>query len=86
MENSAAHLTRRKPKNRRKMEKALIIILSILIVLGGVGFIYQKQLVVLAFNMFASGTVKEALDDSFKPAGDKDAPVVQHTDPFHCCC
>ncbi|WP_240036753.1 LCP family protein [Paenibacillus amylolyticus] len=83
MENSAAHLTRRKPKKpKKKWKKPLIIILSLLIVLGGIGFIYQKQLVVLAFNLFASGTVKEALDDSFKPAGDKDAPVVQHTDPF----
>lgn len=83
MENSAAHLTRRKPKKpKKKWKKPLIITLSVLLVLGGLGFIYQKQLVVFAFNMFASGTVKEALDDSFKPAGDKDAPVVQHTDPF----
>lgn len=83
MENSAAHLTRRKPKKpKKKWKKPLIITLSVLLVLGGLGFIYQKQLVVFAFNMFASGTVKEALDDSFKPAGDKDAPVVEHTDPF----
>ncbi|KOY14400.1 transcriptional regulator [Paenibacillus xylanivorans] len=83
MENSAAHLTRRKPKKpKKRWKKPLIIILSTLIVLGGVGFIYQKQLVVFAFNLFASGTVKEALDDSYKPAGDKDAPVVEHTDPF----
>lgn len=83
MENSAAHLTRRKPKKpKKRWKKPLIIILSTLIVLGGLGFIYQKQLVVFAFNLFASGTVKEALDDSYKPAGDKDAPVVEHTDPF----
>ncbi|WP_433748817.1 LCP family protein [Paenibacillus amylolyticus] len=83
MENSAAHLTRRKPKKpKKKLKKPLIITLSVLLVLGGLGFIYQKQLVVFAFNMFASGTVKEALDDSYKPAGDKDAPVVEHTDPF----
>ncbi|MGN7414778.1 LCP family protein [Paenibacillus sp. SAF-068] len=83
MENSAAHLTRRKPKKpKKKWKKPLIITLIVLLVLGGFGFIYQKQLVVFAFNMFASGTVKEALDDSFKPAGDKDAPVVEHTDPF----
>ncbi|PQP84286.1 transcriptional regulator [Paenibacillus sp. PCH8] len=83
MENSAAHLTRRKPKKpKKRWKKPLIITLSVLIVLGGLGFIYQKQLVLLAFNMFASGTVKEALDDSYKPAGDKDAPVVEHTDPF----
>lgn len=83
MENSAAHLTRRKPKKpKKRWKKPLIIILSILIVLGGVGFIYQKQLVLLAFNLFASGTVKEALDESFKPVGDQDAPVVEHTDPF----
>lgn len=83
MENSAAHLTRRKPKKpKKRWKKPLIIILSTLIVLGGVGFIYQKQLVLLAFNLFASGTVKEALDESFKPVGDKDAPVVEHTDPF----
>ncbi|MFX3648944.1 MAG: LCP family protein [Paenibacillus sp.] len=83
MENSAAHLTRRKPKKPKKTwKKPLIITLSVLLVLGGLGFMYQKQLVVFAFNMFASGTVKEALDDSYKPAGDKDAPVVEHTDPF----
>ncbi|SEK43430.1 transcriptional attenuator, LytR family [Paenibacillus sp. OK003] len=83
MENSAAHLTRRKPKKpKKRWKKPLIIILSTLIVLGGVGFIYQKQLVLLAFNLFASGTVKEALDESFKPVGDQDAPVVEHTDPF----
>jgi len=83
MENSAAHLTRRKPKKpKKKWKKPLIITLSVLLVLGGLGFIYQKQLVVFAFNLFASATVKEALDDSFKPAGDKDAPVVEHTDPF----
>ncbi|MDQ0659606.1 LCP family protein [Paenibacillus sp. W2I17] len=83
MENSAAHLTRRKPKKpKKKWKKPLIITLSVLLVLGGLGFIYQKQLVVFAFNMFASATVKDALDDSFKPAGDKDAPVVEHTDPF----
>ncbi|QLG42649.1 LCP family protein [Paenibacillus sp. E222] len=83
MENNAAHLTRRKPKKpKKRWKKPLIIILSTLIVLGGVGFIYQKQLVLLAFNLFASGTVKEALDESFKPVGDKDAPVVEHTDPF----
>lgn len=83
MENSAAHLTRRKPKKpKKKWKKPLIITLSVLLVLGGLGFIYQKQLVVFAFNLFASATVKDALDDSFKPAGDKDAPVVEHTDPF----
>ncbi|WP_458461537.1 LCP family protein, partial [Paenibacillus sp.] len=83
MENSAAHLTRSKPKKPKKSwKKPLIITLSVLLVLGGLGFVYQKQLVVFAFNMFASGTVKEALDDSYKPAGDKDAPVVEHTDPF----
>lgn len=85
MENSAAHLTRRKPKKpKKRWKKPLIITLSVLIVLGGLGYVYQKQLVVLAFNLFASGTVKEALDDSFKPVGDQNAevPVVQHTDPF----
>ncbi|WP_339190651.1 LCP family protein [Paenibacillus sp. FSL R5-0490] len=83
MENSAAHLTRRKPNNpKKKWKKPLIITLSVLLVLGGLGFIYRKQLVVFAFNLFASATVREALDDSFVPAGDKDAPVVEHTDPF----
>ncbi|WP_440114440.1 LCP family protein [Paenibacillus sp. QZ-Y1] len=80
MENSAAHLTRRKPK--KSWKKPLIITLSALIVLGGLGFIYQKQLVRLAFNMFASGTVKEVLNESYKPVGDREAPVVEHTDPF----
>lgn len=85
MENSAAHLTRRKPKKpKKRWKKPLIITLSVLIVLGGLGYVYQKQLVLLAFNLFASGTVKEALDDSYKPVGDQNAevPVVQHTDPF----
>lgn len=85
MENSAAHLTRRKPKKpKKRWKKPLIITLSVLIVLGGLGYVYQKQLVLLAFELFASGTVKEALDDSYKPVGDPNAevPVVQHTDPF----
>ncbi|WP_145044828.1 MULTISPECIES: LCP family protein [Paenibacillus] len=83
MENSAAHLTRRKPKKpKKRWKKPLIITLSVLVLLGGLGFIYQKQLVILAFKMFASDTVKETLDDSFKPAGNEDAPVVEHTDPF----
>ncbi|GAB1158355.1 transcription antiterminator LytR [Paenibacillus illinoisensis] len=85
MENSAAHLTRRKPKKpKKRWKKPLIITLSVLIVLGGLGYVYQKQLVLLAFNLFASGTVKEALDDSYKPVGDQNAevPVIQHTDPF----
>jgi len=85
MENSAAHLTRRKPKKpKKRWKKPLIITLSVLIVLGGLGYVYQKQLVLLAFNLFASDTVKEALDDSYKPVGDQNAevPVVQHTDPF----
>ncbi|WP_342553385.1 LCP family protein [Paenibacillus sp. FSL R7-0652] len=83
MENSAANLTRRKPKKSKKnWKKPLIITLSILIVLGGLGFIFQKELVRLAFNMFASGTVKEALDKSYKAVGNEEAPVVEHTDPF----
>ncbi|WP_458127374.1 LCP family protein [Paenibacillus sp. Z3-2] len=83
MENSAAHLTRRKPKKpKKRWKKSLIITLSVLLVLGGLGFIYQKQLVVFAFNLFASDSVKETLDESFKPVGDQDAPVVEHTDPF----
>lgn len=83
MENSAAHLTRRKPKKpKKRWKKPLIITLSVLLVLGGLGFIYQKQLVVFAFNLFASDSVKETLDESFKPVGDQDAPVVEHTDPF----
>ncbi|CAI6080341.1 Polyisoprenyl-teichoic acid--peptidoglycan teichoic acid transferase TagU [Paenibacillus sp. JJ-100] len=83
MENSAAHLTRRKPKKpKKKWKKRLIITLSILIVLGGIGFIFQKELVRLGFNMFAAGTVKETLDKSYKPVGDRDVPVVEHTDPF----
>ena len=83
MENSAAHLTRRKPKKPKKSwKKPLIITLSILIVLGGLGFIFQKEVVRLAFNMFASGTVKEALDKSYKAVGNEEAPVVEHTDPF----
>ncbi|WP_338067122.1 LCP family protein [Paenibacillus silvae] len=83
MENSVAHLTRRKPKKpKKKWKKPLIITFSILIVLGGLGFIYQKELVRLGFNMFAAGTVKEALDKSYKGVGDREAPVVQHTEPF----
>ncbi|MBR2565302.1 MAG: LCP family protein [Paenibacillus sp.] len=83
MENSAAHLTRRKPKKpKKKWKKRLIITLSILIVLGGIGFIFQKELVRLGFNMFAAGTVKDTLDKSYKPVGDRDVPVVEHTDPF----
>lgn len=83
MENSATHLTRRKPKKPKKSwKKPLIITFSILIVLGGLGFIFQKEVVRLAFNMFASGTVKEALDKSYKAVGDREAPVVQYTEPF----
>ncbi|MGO4528994.1 LCP family protein [Paenibacillus sp. 2TAF8] len=83
MENSAAHLTRRKPKKPKKSwKKPLIITLSILIVLGGLGFIFQKEVVRLAFNMFASGTVKEALDKSYKAVGNEEAQIVEHTDPF----
>lgn len=45
MENSVAHLTRRKPKKpKKKWKKPLIITFSILIVLGDLGLSIKRNL------------------------------------------
>ncbi|WP_356722653.1 LCP family protein [Paenibacillus sp. JJ-223] len=88
MENSIASLSRmdrkKKPqKPKKSWKKPLLIAFSVLILLGGLGFVFRKDLVLLGFKLFASDTVKDVLDESFKPVGDaEEEPVVKHTDPF----
>lgn len=58
------------------------IALAIIAIVGLSGFIFRKQLAVLAFDMFLSGHVEETLDKSYKPIEGKEEVIRKVTEPF----
>lgn len=58
---------KKKPKTKKNKGRAWLIALCVVLVLGLGGFIFRKELMVLAFDTFLAGTVKEALDESYVP-------------------
>ncbi|QDH20052.1 LCP family protein [Saccharibacillus brassicae] len=57
----------RKKKTKKNKGRAWLIALGVVLVLGLGGFIFRKELMVLAFDTFLADTVKNTLDDSFVP-------------------
>lgn len=52
--------------------KKLYIILSIVVLVGLSGFLFRKQLAVLAFDLFLSGHIEKKLDASYQPIEGKE--------------
>lgn len=57
----------RKKKTKKNKGKIWLIVLGVLFVLGIGGFIFRKELMVLAFDTFLADTVKNTLDGSYVP-------------------
>uniref|UniRef100_UPI00406C7B54 LCP family protein n=1 Tax=Paenibacillus sp. FSL R7-0345 TaxID=2954535 RepID=UPI00406C7B54 len=74
--------------NMKKMKKRYIALIALVVIIAG-GFLFQKQLAVLAFDLFLSDRVEAKLEkESYVPL-DKDStttvkpePVVFKSDPF----
>ncbi|NGZ73706.1 LCP family protein [Saccharibacillus alkalitolerans] len=68
-----AHVLTRAQRHQKKKKKktnkgrAWLIALCVLLVLGLGGYIFRKELMVLAFDTFLADTVKNTLDDSYQP-------------------
>lgn len=58
------------------------IILTIIMTVGICGFIFRKQLVVLAFDMFYSRYVEQTLDKSYNPIEGREETTREVTAPF----
>ncbi|GGN97381.1 LCP family protein [Saccharibacillus kuerlensis] len=56
-----------KKKTKKNKGKAWLIALCVLFVLGIGGYIFRKELMVLAFDTFLADTVKNTLDESYAP-------------------
>lgn len=74
-------------KKKKKMKKRYIALIALLVILAG-GFIFQKPLAVLAFDLFLSDQVETKLaEESYQPLVKEDntvkpEPVVYKSDPF----
>ncbi|MEC0257846.1 LCP family protein [Paenibacillus lautus] len=74
----------RKSKHHIKRKKWIGISLSILILLGGLGYIFRKELSWMVFHAFFAKDIKHTLDRSYKPVDNPDSsePVAEATKPF----
>ncbi|WP_249901392.1 LCP family protein [Paenibacillus sp. PK3_47] len=74
-------------KKKKKMKKRYIALIALVVILAG-GFIFQKPLAVLAFDLFLSDQVESKLaEESYQPLVREDntvkpEPVVYKSDPF----
>uniref|UniRef100_UPI0026804EC0 LCP family protein n=2 Tax=Paenibacillus TaxID=44249 RepID=UPI0026804EC0 len=70
---------------KKKMKKRYIALIALVVILAG-GFLFQKQLAVVAFDLFLSDRVEKTLaEESYQPLNDnkvKPEPVVYKSDPF----
>jgi len=81
---------KKKPNAKKNRGKAWLIALAVLAILVLGGFIFRKELTVLAFDTFLAGTIKESLDNSYAPidqppkgGGDQEMTVAELTkEPF----
>ncbi|MNO39371.1 Transcriptional regulator LytR [compost metagenome] len=76
-------------KKFKKMKKRYIVLIAALVVIIGGGFLFQKPLAVLAFDLFLSDQVEDKLtQESYQPLVNegtttvKPEPVVYKSDPF----
>ncbi|MCR8844487.1 LCP family protein [Paenibacillus sp. SC116] len=77
-------LPTRVKKKKRNYYRISIYILIALLVLGGVGFAFKKQIGLFLFDTIAADDIKDTLDKSYEAIGNEPAktgPEV-HTDPF----
>ncbi|GAB6926860.1 LCP family protein [Paenibacillus sp. JCM 10914] len=79
----------RRPRKQKHSEptsklKWLGISLALVLLVGGLGYVFRKELAWMAFQMFFAKDVKHTLDQSYKPVGNPDAadPVAKATRPF----
>lgn len=74
----------RKPKRRLKFKKWIGVSFTILILLGGLGYIFRKELSWIAFQAFFAKDIKHTLEQSYKPVGPSDSPepASEATKPF----
>lgn len=57
----------KKKKTKKNRGRAWVIALCVVLVLGLGGFIFRKELMVLAFDTLLADTVKDTLDKSYEP-------------------
>ncbi|NMO94208.1 LCP family protein [Paenibacillus lemnae] len=64
--------------------KSIYITLAILLVVGGLGFVFRTQLTILAFDLFMAEKVENSLQHSYKPLQSEQAPepTVLQSEPF----
>lgn len=69
-------------KKNKKSARKWWIILAIIVLIGLSGFIFRKQLAVLAFDLFLSDTVEEKIGPSYQPVDEE--PVIDREveEPF----
>lgn len=83
--NEASSLRRpRKLKQHNKFKKWIGISLTILLLIGGLGYIFRKEVSWIVFNVFFAKDIKQTLDQSYKPVGHHEAttPMIVASKPF----
>ncbi|BFH64696.1 MULTISPECIES: LCP family protein [Paenibacillus] len=80
--NEPQRLTRpRKKKKKRKKTTWILIALACLLLIAGAGYIFRKQVALLAFDTLMKDTVTETLDQSYEKIDEEEKPeTVQN--PF----
>lgn len=77
--------TRRRNVKKKNKGKIALITLLVIVLIGAGGYVFRKQLTVMAFDLFLSGQVEEKLQKSYAPLeGEQPKPVVKEQDfkPF----
>ncbi|TVX89735.1 LCP family protein [Paenibacillus agilis] len=77
-------LPSRTAKKKRNYYRISIYILIALILVGGLAFIFKKQIGLFLFDTIAAGDIKETLDKSYEAIGTEPVETEQgtNTDPF----
>ncbi|MCM3041337.1 LCP family protein [Paenibacillus motobuensis] len=74
-----------KGKKRKNKGKRALIVVAVLLLLGTGGYIFRKELSVVAFDMFLSGQVEKKLEKSYAPVEEQEpqqVPVEEKFKPF----
>lgn len=75
-------LTRSRKKKNNK-QRWLLLLIAFVLVLGSLGFLYKKQIMLVFFDIFYKDPVIEAMDGAYKPVGNEDALTeVDLSKPF----
>jgi len=71
-----------KAKKRKNKGKITLIVLAVLLLVGTGGYIFRKELAVVAFDLFLSGQVEKKLDKSYAPVEEQQPHQVPAEDKY----